>query len=52
MWNTPNKQQLDRIPRLYETEHIPAEEKVIYLNFFIGGCDWYMAEYDGADLFF
>ena len=21
-------------------------------NFFIGGCDWYVAEYDGDDLFF
>ena len=43
---------LDRIPRLYETEHIPAEEKLIYLYFSIGGCDWYVSEYDGGDLFF
>ena len=47
MWNTPTRQQLDRIPRLYETENIPAEEKLIYLHFFIGGCDWYITEYDG-----
>ena len=52
MWNTPTRQQLDRIPRLYDTEHTPAEEKLIYLHFFIGGCDWYIAEYDGDDLFF
>jgi hypothetical protein len=52
MWNTPTRQQLDRIPRLYETEHIPAEEKLICLHFFIGGCDWYVSEYDGDDLFF
>jgi hypothetical protein len=26
--------------------------KVIYEHFFIGGCDWYIAEYDGDDLFF
>ena len=52
MWNTPSQEQLDRIPRLYETENVPTEDKLIYLNFFIGGCDWYMAEYDGDDLFF
>ena len=45
MWNTPGGEQLDRISRLYETEHIPAEEKLIYFHFFIGGCDWYIAEY-------
>ena len=52
MWNTPTKEHLARIPRFYETEHIPVEEKLIYLHFFIGGCDWYIAEYDGGDLFF
>ena len=52
MWNTPTRQQLDRIPRLYETEHIPTEDKLIYLHFFLGACDWYSAEYDGDDLFF
>ena len=26
-------------------------EKQIYLHFFIGGSDWYVAEYDGEDLF-
>ena len=52
MWNTPSREQLDRIPRFYETEHIPPEEKLIYLHFFICGSDWYIAEYDGDDLFF
>ena len=52
MWNTPTKEQLDRIPRLYETENVPTEEKLIHLHFFIGGCDWYVSEYDGDDLFF
>ena len=51
MWNTPSKDRLSRIPRLYETEHIPLQEKLIHLHFFIGGCDWYVAEYDGEDLF-
>jgi len=50
MWNIPTHQQLNKIPRLYETEHIPLEDKLIYLHFFLGDCDWYIAEYDGEDL--
>jgi len=52
MWNEPSKEKLSAIPRLYETENIPLEEKLIHLHFFIGGCDWYIAEYDGEDIFF
>jgi hypothetical protein len=51
MWNVPSKERLDRIPRLYETENVPLKDKLIHLHFFIGGCDWYVAEYDGDDLF-
>jgi hypothetical protein len=51
MWNEPTQERLDKIPRLYDTELIPMREKLIYLHFFIGGCDWYIAEYDGKDLF-
>jgi hypothetical protein len=52
MWNVPSEERLARIPRLYETESIPLKDKIIHLHFFIGGCDWYIAEYDGVDLFF
>jgi hypothetical protein len=52
MWNIPSLQRLNKIPRLYATEHIPLEDKLICLHFFIGGCDWYIAEYDGDDIFF
>lgn len=52
MWNTPSQERLDCIPRLYETESIPLSEKYVHLHFFIGGCDWYIVEYDGDDLFF
>jgi len=52
MWNEPSKERLDRIPRLYETENTPLENKEIHLHFFIGGCDWYIAEFDGEDTFF
>ena len=40
MWNTPTTDRLSKIPKLYETEHIPLQDKLIYLHFFIGGCDW------------
>jgi hypothetical protein len=52
MWNIPTQERLARIPRLYETESTPIKDKLIYLHFFIGSCDWYVAEYDGDDLFF
>jgi hypothetical protein len=52
MWNVPSKEQLATIPRLYETEDIAPEEKLIYLHCFLGECDWYMAEFDGEDTFF
>ena len=43
MWNVPSKKRLAKIPGLYETEHIPLQEKLVYLHFFIGGCDWFIA---------
>ncbi|MFC1839819.1 DUF2958 domain-containing protein [Thermodesulfobacteriota bacterium] len=52
MWNTPAKERLERIPKLYGTEHIPLKDKLIYLHFLIGSCDWYMAEFDQEDIFF
>ena len=51
MWNTPSNDRLSRIPKLYETEQVPLQEKLIHLHFFIGSCDWYVAEYDGEDIF-
>lgn len=52
MWAKPSKSQLAKIPKLYKTEKVKAEDVMIYLHFFVGGCDWYIAEYDGVDLFF
>ena len=52
MWNIPTQDRLDKIPRLYETEGSELKDKLVYLHFFMGGCDWYIAEYDGDDLFF
>lgn len=52
MWNEPTKEQLAKIPGLYGTEHVKTKDKLIYMHFFLGGCDWYVAEFDGEDLFF
>jgi len=52
MWNKPTYKQLERMPRLYETENVPLADKMIYQHYFIGGCDWYMAEYGPADRLF
>jgi hypothetical protein len=52
MWNIPSAERLAKIPRLYETESIPLADKEIHLHFFIGGCDWFIAEYDGIDTLF
>ena len=52
MWNAPSKERLAKVPRLYETEGVPLREKLIHLHFFLGGCDWYAAEYDGEEIFF
>ena len=51
MWNEPSKERLSKIPRLYETENVRPQDKLIHLHFFIGGCDWYIAEVDGDDVF-
>ena len=51
MWNEPSKKRLEKIPRLYETENVPLKEKLVWLHFFVGSCDWYVIETDGEDLF-
>ena len=52
MWNEPPREYLALIPRLYETEDVAVEHKLIYLHFFVAGCDWYISEYDESeDLF-
>jgi len=51
MWNEPKQDQLNRIPRLYQTEHIALPDKTIHAHFFLGTCDWLISEYDGGDLF-
>jgi len=53
MWNKPSESDLSLLPAFYATENVPLKEKVVYMHFFIGGCDWYAAEYDpGSNAFF
>lgn len=52
MWNEPTQNQLSQLPKLYETEETPLKDKRILMHFFLHGCDWYAAEFDGQDLFF
>lgn len=52
MWNTPSKEQLANIPDLYKTEDIALDDKVIFAHFFVGSCDWFMAEFNQKDVFF
>jgi hypothetical protein len=51
MWNEPSSQRLSKIPGLFGTEKTRLQDKLIHLHCFIGGCDWYIAEFDGVDLF-
>lgn len=51
MWNIPSEERLSQIPKLYETEHTPLKDKLIYLHFYMDNCDWFIAEYDGEDIF-
>jgi hypothetical protein len=52
MWNEPTEVELNKIPRLYETENVPAKDKIIWMHFFLGNSDWFIVEYDGDDIFF
>ena len=44
MINSPSNAQLTSIPTLYSTEGVQTKNKVIQAHFFLGGCDWFIAE--------
>ena len=50
MWNEPTQEQLAALPRLYETEEVPLADKIMAMHFFLGGCDWWIVEFDGEGL--
>lgn len=35
-------------PALYSTEDTPAAQKTIVAHYFVGACDWWIAEYEPA----
>ena len=43
-----------KLPKLYETEKIPTDEKVCVVKYFQpwGSWTWYAVEFDGKDTFF
>jgi hypothetical protein len=51
MWNEPTKEDLAKLPKLYETEDVPIKDKIVHMHFFLAGCDWFACEWDG-DRFF
>jgi hypothetical protein len=48
------KALMEKIPELYETEHVPLSEKIAYAKLFDPGSTWtwYIMEYDGKDICF
>lgn len=52
MWSKPSSEQLSSIPALYATEGQPVKDKIVFLHFFIAGCDWFAMEFNGNDTFF
>jgi hypothetical protein len=42
----PAWESMTAIPHLYATEDVPLQEKIIHVHFFVGSCDWYIAEID------
>ena len=52
MWNEPTPEELEKLPPLYATEDAPLEEKTIYMHFFAGPCDWWVAEYSPQERLF
>jgi len=48
------KELREKFPKLYATEKVPAEEKVVIAKFFQpwGSWTWYAVEFDGEDRFF
>ena len=46
MLNKPIKAELAALPPYRSTQHIPAEDKIIHMHFFVDPCHWLVAEYD------
>lgn len=53
MLNPPSQEVLDQLPRLYANENTqaPIPDIILHLHFFVASCDWWIAEFDGNDIF-
>jgi hypothetical protein len=51
MFNEPSKKVLSQLPDYGTNNNTSLDDVVIYGHFFVGGCDWYVAEFDGEDTF-
>ena len=45
----PPASMVRKIPPLYATDGTPLAERVIWLHYFAGACDWWLVEYDPAE---
>lgn len=52
MWNPPTEKQLLALPRMGSTERVSLDEKRVLMHFFMGGSDWYVAEYSPDERMF
>jgi len=48
----PPFDELAKVPKLYATEKVKQSDRVVYLHYFIGACDWWVTETDGTDMAF
>lgn len=48
------KEILERLPKLYSTENVSADDKIAQVHYFspYSGWNWYAVEFDGEDTFF
>ncbi len=53
MHNPPPQKVLDQVPGLYANEktQTPLADIIIHAHFFVAGFDWWIAEYNGDDIF-
>ncbi|QDT42553.1 hypothetical protein Pan241w_26380 [Gimesia alba] len=46
MWNHESPEYYaSKLPKLYETESVSPQDKIIHEHLFIGNCDWFAAEF-------
>ena len=44
------KSVVDSMPGPYGQEEVDTDDKIVYLHYFYGACDWYIVEKDSSDI--